>query len=114
MNSQIDIDSIGESDEQALVCHTDSPVCCRGMDNPNGFTGSGEWLFPNGTTIVRSQDVTVSDTDLFYRSRDTQLIRLHRRGNITMPTGTYCCIVPVASGGDKTFCVELGELRKLL
>ena len=113
MNSQIAIDSVGESDEQALVCHTDSPVCCRAVDDTVTFTGTGEWLLPNGNTIMPRQFVTDSDRDLFYRSRGSQLIRLHRRGSITMPTGTYCCMVPVASGENMTFCVESGEYKSI-
>ena len=107
-NSQIDIKSIGESHDQVLVCHTNSTACCRGQDDPSTVTGSGEWLFPNGAAVIPIQHVTELDTDLFYRSRHQQLIRLHRRGDVSMPTGSYCCLIPVATRGEMTFCLDLG------
>ncbi len=108
MNSQIAIDTIGETAESALTCRTDLTTCCRGQDNPDGNSGFGEWQFPNGTNIIRSLDITDSYTDVFYRSRNTSSLLLHRRGSVSGPTGSYCCVLP-ASTGEVTFCVELGE-----
>ncbi len=108
MNSQIAIDTIGETAESALTCRTDLSTCCRGGDNPDSNDGFGEWQFPNGTNIIRNQEVTVSDTDLFYRSRGRSSLFLNRRGSVSGPTGSYCCVLP-ASIGEVTFCVELGE-----
>ena len=107
--TQIDITSIGESDEQALICHTDSSVCCGAQDNSSSGVVSGEWLFPNGTVIAPSQNGT--ETDQFFTSWDRRLVRLHRRGNIVMPTGLYCCLVPTTSGEEVAICVELGVLK---
>ncbi len=107
-NSQIAIDTIGDTAESALTCRTDLTTCCRGQDNPDGPKGLGEWKFPNGTNIIRNQEVAVSDTDLFYRRRGRSSLFLNRRGSVSGPTGYYCCVLP-ASIGKVTFCVELGE-----
>ncbi len=108
MNSQIAIDTIGDTAESALTCRTDLTTCCRGLDNPSGSSGSGEWIFPNGTAVARSRDLTESDTDVFHFSRNTSVVFLNRRGSVSGPTGSYCCVLP-ASTGEVTFCVELGK-----
>ena len=108
MNSQIAIDTIGETAESALICRTDLTTCCRGQDNPLGNFGFGEWRFSNRTYILRSQDITDSDTDVFYFTRNASSVILNHRGSVSGPTGFYCCVVP-ASTGEVTFCVELGE-----
>ena len=108
MNSQIAIDTIGETAESALTCRTDLITCCRGQDNPDGTIGFGQWRFPNGTNVIRIQDLSDSDTDLFYRTRGNRTLILNGRGSVSGPTGSYCCVVP-ASTGEVTFCVELGE-----
>ncbi|XP_064386456.1 uncharacterized protein LOC135334989 [Halichondria panicea] len=107
MNSQVAIDTIGDTTETALTCRTDSTICCTGQDNPNSPNGLGDWLLPNGTSVTRNQDITDSDTDLLYRSRDTGSLRLHRRGSVSGPTGSYCCVIPDNTGVDVTFCVQL-------
>ena len=66
-------------------------------------------MFPNGTALPAGTSVSVSDTNIIYRTRDEAVIRLHRRGIITSPTGTYCCVIPT-NGGERTFCANLGEL----
>ena len=108
INSKIPISTIKETVESVLICKTDLTTCCRGKDNPDGSNGFGEWHFPNGTNIIRSQDISDLDTDIFYRSRGPSSISLHRRGSVSGPTGSYCCVLP-ASTGEVTFCVELGE-----
>ncbi len=109
MNSQVAIETIGDTAETALTCRTDSTICCTGRDNPNSASGLGDWLLPNGTVVVRIQDITDSDTDVLYRSRDTGALRLHRRGSVSGPTGSYCCVIPDNTGVDVTFCVQLGK-----
>ncbi len=109
MNSQVAIDTIGDTTETALTCKTDSTICCRGRDNPNSASGLGDWLFPNGTSVTRSPDITNSDTDLLYSVGDTGALRLHRRGSVSGPTGSYCCVIPDNTGVDVAFCVQLGE-----
>ena len=65
-------------------------------------------MFPNGTVLLAGTTV-ISDTNVIYRTRDEAVIRLHRRGTIATPTGTYCCVIPT-SEGERTFCANLGEL----
>ena len=105
-NSQVAIDTIGDTTETALTCRTDSTICCTGQDNPNS---ANDWLFPNGTAVTRSLDITDSNTDILYSVGDTGALRLHHRGSVSGPTGSYCCVIPDNTGVDVTFCVELGE-----
>ncbi|XP_064393132.1 uncharacterized protein LOC135340597 isoform X2 [Halichondria panicea] len=107
-NSQVSIDTIGDTTETALTCKTDSTICCTGQDNPNSANGLGDWLLPNGTAIIRNLDITISDTDLLYSVRNTSALRLHRRGSVSGPTGSYCCVIPDSTGVNTTFCVQLG------
>ncbi len=108
-NSQVAIDTIGETTETALTCRTNSTICCTGQDNPNIANGLGNWLFPNETAVTRSLDITDSDTDLLYSDGDTGALRLHRRGSVSGPTGSYCCVIPDSTGVIQAFCVQLGE-----
>ena len=47
----------------------------------------------------------------YFVRNDPQLIRLARRDVINpfSPTGSYCCVIPT-TGGEMTFCAELGQL----
>ncbi len=109
MNSQVAIDTIGDTTETALTCRTDSTICCTAQDNPNSDNGLGYWLLPNGTAVTRSLDITNSDTDLLYSVGDTGALRLHRRGSVSGLTGSYCCVIPDNTGVNMTFCVQLGK-----
>ncbi|XP_064386166.1 uncharacterized protein LOC135334779 [Halichondria panicea] len=106
-NSQVAIDTIGDTTETALTCRTDSTICCTGQDNLNSANGLGDWLFPNGTVVTRRLDITDSNTDLLYSVGDTGTLRLHRRGSVSGLTGSYCCVIPDNTGKDVTFCVQL-------
>ena len=100
------ISSIGDTNDVALVCHTDLTSCCRTSDTGTGVP-TGEWMFPDGTNVASS--IMAAPTDNYFRTRNEQLIRLHRRNNATSPTGLYCCVIPVDGGGMETFCANLGE-----
>ncbi len=108
-NSQVAIDTIRDTTETALTCRTDSIICCTGQDNPNSANGIGDWLLPNGTSVTRNLDITDSDTDLLYSVGDTGALRLHRRGSVSGPTGSYCCVIPDNTGVILAFCVQLGK-----
>ncbi len=69
----------------------------------------GSTVTVNGTAVTRSLDITDSDTDLLYSVGDTGALRLHRRGSVSGPTGSYCCVIPDNTGVDVTFCVQLGK-----
>ena len=79
--------------------------------DPSSNVGTGDWLFPNGTSIARNS-VTGSG---FYYTRSHQVVRLYRQGDIQIPLGTYCCRIPDSGGEMRTFCANLvGELLKYL
>ena len=66
--------------------------------------GTGEWLFPNGTSIVRKKRVP---SDGFYYTRFHQAIRLYRNDDTRTPLGTYCCRIPDSGRVLKTMCANL-------
>ncbi len=102
-NSNILVTRIETTNDTSLTCHTDSPTCCRGVDNPDGNIGFGEWLFPSGMEIAQNR-VTGSG---FYWVRNLQAVRLYRQGDIQTPLGTYCCRIPDSGGVMRTFCANL-------
>ena len=61
--------------------------CCHG-DNR-----MGEWYFPNMTKVK-----TEGAGESFYRNRGPSVVRLHRRHNVMMPTGEFCCEIPDVDG----------------
>ena len=89
-----------------LLCITDSIDCCRASDNPNGFA-QGEWYFPNGS-LVQILGTQYGESDIFYRNRDTRLVRLNRVGN-PPGRGLFRCEVPNAEGITVTLYVNIGE-----
>ena len=102
-NSNIVLTRIEITNDTSLTCHTDLTTCCRAVDKePSLNIGTGEWLFPDGTSVVR-QRVTGSR---FYYTRFHQAIRLYRNNDTETPLGTYCCRIP-DSGVLKTFCANL-------
>ncbi len=104
-NSNVTVTRIGPANQSSLNCHTDSPTCCRGVHKePSSSMGTGEWLFPNGTSIVHKR---VSGDDGFYYTRFYQVLRLYRQGDIQAPPGTYCCRIPDSGGVNRTFCANL-------
>ena len=103
-NSNILITDIGEGDSDALICHTDLAQCCRLHQTING-SRLGEWFYPDASTVNNQVS-----SETFYRSRDSSVVLLHRRGSTTSPTGQFCCEVPDASYALITTCINLGEL----
>ena len=89
-NTVVLLDSIGNKNNQALLCQTSS--------NMPGCTDS--WLFPNGSEVQ-------PEGEGFYRGRTCSKgqVRLLRRNNALSPTGRYCCI----SGGNEYLCVILSK-----
>ncbi len=105
-NSNIVLTRIDTTNNTSLTCHTDSTSCCRGIDNGDSslLVGTGEWLFPNGTSVVRRKRVP---GDGFYYTRFHQVLRLYRQDDIQTPLGTYCCRIPDSGGEMRTFCANL-------
>ena len=114
-NSEVIITDIGEDAPiglPSLTCNTDLTTCCRNSDT-GGQGGRGEWYYPDGTAVKNNADSVAAD-DSFYRVRNApQVIRLARRNSnnvhgLLSPTGSYCCVIPT-TGGDMTFCANIGE-----
>ena len=65
----------------------------------------GEWYYPNNMSMVRIE----AEGGSFYRSRGTYpgVVRLHRRHNVMMPTGEFCCEVPDANEVDQRICITV-------
>ena len=109
-NTEVLITDIGEDYPDglpSLTCHTDLTECCRNSDT-GGQGGRGEWYYPDGRTVPNQ-----ATGEGFYRVRNApQVARLARRiahsGGTLGPTGTYCCVVPT-TGGEMTFCANIGE-----
>ena len=108
-NSNIVLTRIETTNDASLTCHTDSTTCCRGRDKePSSNMGTGEWLFPNGTSVVRRKRIP---DDGFYYTRFHQAIKLYRNDDIQTPLGTYCCRIPDSGGEMRIICANLiGEL----
>ena len=105
-DSQILITAVGEptpTDDGGLVCRTDRNDCC---DSGPGETRQGQWKFPNGSTVRNS----VSGDD-FYRNRDTRIVRLNRRNDVTGPTGLYCCEVASVDDLNARICINLSKMN---
>ena len=105
-NTEVLITSIGEDFLLlSLTCHTDLTKCCRNSDT-GGQGGRGEWYYPHGRAVPNQ-----ATGEGFYRVRNApQVVRLARRYSIhtLSPTGFYCCVIPT-TGGEMTFCANIGE-----
>ena len=101
-NSDINITDIGVGDA-SVHCVTDKSDCCRRGDG-GAPRGLGEWYFPNnGSAVGIGGDDGQGGS--FYRDRGEGVVHLHRRHNVMMPTGPFCCVVPDASGMDQRMCI---------
>ena len=85
-------------DDASVHCVTDKTDCCRRGDGgaPHGL---GEWYFPNNGSAVGIEGNGLGGS--FYRDRGPSVLRLHRRHNVMMPTGPFCCVIPDAVGLDQ-------------
>ena len=96
-NSEVSITDIG-IDENSLQCVTDNTYCCGNVD-----WRMGDWFFPN-TSMIKIEGKGES----FYRDRVQSRVRLHRRHNATMPTGSFCCEIPDTSNVTQEICIMVG------
>ena len=96
------ISNIGVHDD-ALMCVTDKPDCCRSPYTSKSVSDRfGEWYFPNGSS-VRNEGHKYN----FYRDRSHQTVRLNRRNDAVHPTGTFHCELPDITGTNRTLHIEL-------
>ena len=85
-NGFVSAENIGESDETALLCTTDSDNCCS--DRVSGQ----QWLFPNGTRVPSR-----GDSWTLWTSYGDGVIRLHRHGRADSDDqvrGLFRCQIP--------------------
>ena len=75
---------------------TDNVGCCKGAFRG----GTGEWYFPNNERVG-----TMGDGGSFYRNRDIGVVRLNRRYDAMMPTGSFCCEIPDANNVTQRICI---------
>ena len=102
-NSVITKAEIAET-ANGLQCVTDKIPCCQMGPRV------GRWYFPNGSVILEGRNHTT-----FFVSRgDNRTVNLNHvdSGNVSSPSGRFCCEVPNASGFDQTQCALLSELKK--
>ena len=86
------LEDIGEDDD-ALLCMTVQPACCR---NP----ARGNWFFPNDTRVPSSGQ----QWD-FHRTRGNMMVLLHRRRG--GEDGVYYCDIPDAMNVTQTIYIEV-------
>lgn len=75
---------------------TNKSDCCR---SPYGAT-AGEWYFPDNMPVGIE-----GHGGSFYRDRGQRVVRLHRRHNVMMPTGSFCCEIPDANDVSQRICI---------
>ena len=79
-HSYVDISVVGISASDNVQCHTDLSSCCSNIEDSH----RGQWYFPNGTALEKSNQLAIYQHSLFRR------VELHRNSG-TRPTGIYRC-----------------------
>ena len=100
------ITDIGE-DDASVLCMTNKSDCCRRGDG-GATRGVGEWYFPDGS-VVGIEDEGRGGS--FYRDRSLSVVRLHRRNNVLMPTGSFCCEVPDTNNVNQRLCIMVKAIE---
>ena len=105
-NSLVTLEDIGEGDD-ALLCMTDQPACCRAPYTGEMGPAWGNWFFPNRTrvpTYVIYIQPGLYIQWKFYRTRGHMVVRLHRRGG---EDGIYRCEIHDAMNVTQTIYIGL-------
>ena len=97
----------------AVLCHTNLPSeqCC-GSRNGTKPT-SGNWFFPNGSTVLGFNTNGGEDgAPFFARNRGENVVRLYRVDNETAyppQRGQFCCVIPYSQSStvNRTYCVNI-------
>ena len=104
----VQITEIGETDPYTgqgggVLCITDRKPCCR-----DDQFSSGEWLFPNGSSIPMQETAAV-----YYRNRgDDGSVSLNILSSDTplpLLIGLFCCVIPDATDAMRTACVDISK-----
>ena len=96
------VESIGSTDDNALVCKADRLSCCSNL--------VGTWLFPNGTEVPEDESIGW----LFWTSHGPGVLRLHRSQEIGLgqnATGLYRCLVPTSQRATVTLHVGVYHIE---
>lgn len=93
---------IGSTHDASVTCHTNLTVCCRSIDI-NQDMGLGEWKSPNKMVIPRRRNSTSG----LFMTRHEQVVRLHRRQDIDIQLGEYCCNIPNSDMNIVEICTNL-------
>ena len=108
-NSHVNVNDIGgDTDREALLCHTENIDCCTGV------RALGEWLYPNGSAvnsvaeIDSNHELNRSNINQFLASWSQSSLRLFHVG-VPTERGCFCCVIPDGLGLDQTMCVNLGK-----
>ena len=94
----VDVNDIGEGDDNALLCYTDNTDCCRSYL-------AGEWYYPSGMKVETDGR---SEGAEFYRNRGTRVVRLNYRQGSFTERGLFKCEVPDASNTTQHIHVYIG------
>ena len=101
-NSVIQLNEVFEvsNESQSLVCATENRPCCK---NPR----SGEWYYPNMTTVPN-----LEAGNTFYTHRENDgTVKLYLR-NYTISVlniSQFCCELPNINNLNQKLCVYLGK-----
>ena len=87
---------IGEGDDDALLCVTDSTICCG---DPYFV---GEFYYPSGNVVNVG-----GSGDSLYSNRGDGFIRLNRRNNALSPLGKYRCSIPDSNGVFQNIFIDI-------
>jgi hypothetical protein len=105
-NSYVDVDDIGEGDDNALLCTTSNTNCC------NQTNRRGDWYFLGSTDMEVGTLGNLQASDKFYRNRGSGVVRLNRRGR-TSKRGRFRCEVPDANDKTQMVFVNIGMFSLL-
>ena len=62
----------------------------------------GMWYFPNSSQVPMGNQGSGHDV---YMTRGPSVVRLHRKGNSTLPAGLFHCKIPDASGDNQSIYI---------
>ena len=112
-NSLIDINDIGgNTDQEALLCHTDNTNCCGTQQSIIGRV-LGKWYYPDGIP-VDNIGANQTDNHYFLASRSQSVIRLFHGASAPTERGCFCCELPDHHGSNQTLCVNSGKKTTIL
>ncbi len=103
-NSVVALDDIGDDlvkVGRALYCLTNKTSCCRGFHGGS----AGDWFLPGATMpVIGGLNREGAASADFTRVRAPSAARLNRRMG-TGPSGVYTCVIPDASGQNRTLYI---------